>query len=264
MKLKSGNSTKQSLKILARLFFLVTAFVITDAQASECETLQFLRSKSQGVNIKNNSCETGDKVSVGSVFSLIPGGRLWLKAQADDSTDFQLICQNRATRAVDVNFSNKFLPWISPIGFAQCSGWINNKLSCHDDSGNKNDFICAIAVIKRPEFLKVTSLERTTSVKMRTINSDKKTQKIEVLAEPKLINAVVEYIRSEVGLCRNVYQVKRTVKVSWTLDVMGRIEMLSFAKGDHIEQQFLSCVTSVITNFAYPKFNEQVAFAQEL
>jgi hypothetical protein len=262
MKLKPGNSTNQ--RLLASIFFLVTAFVITNVQASECETLQFQRSKSQGVSIKNNVCETDDRVSVGSVFTLIPGSRLWLKAQADSSTDFQLICQSRAKRIVEVNISSKFLPWISPIGFSRCGAWVNNKLSCQDDRGSKNDFICAIAVIKRPEFLKVTSLERTTSVKMRTINSDKKKPKSEVLAEPELINSVVDFIRSEVGLCRDVYQVKRKIKVSWALDVMGQIEILSFAKGEHLDQQFRSCVTSVITKFAYPKFNEPVAFAQEL
>lgn len=256
--------TGEPLKILARLSFLVSALVIANAQAVECETMQFLKNKSQGVSIQNNLCEADDKVSVGSSFTLIPGGRLWLKAQVADSTDFQLICQNRAARVVEVKFSNTVLPWITPTGFAQCSNWKNNKLSCADDSKAKNDFICAIAAIKPLEYLKVTNLERTTSVKMRTINSDKKKTKIDELAKPELSYAVIATIRSEVSLCRDLYHVEGTVKVSWTLDVLGRIEKLLFANADHFEQQFRSCVASVINNFAYPKFKEHVAFSQEL
>lgn len=248
---------------MVRLFFLVTPLVTADVQAVECESMQLLKSKSQGVRVHNNSCEADDNVSVGSSFILIPGGRLWLKAKDIDNIDFQLICQNRATREVEVKFSNTVLPWITPTGFAQCSDWKNNRLSCADDSGAENDFICAIAAIKPAEYLKVTNLERTTSVKMRSIMTDKKT-KNDGLEKPDLSNAVVDSIRSEVGLCRDLYQVERTVKVYWILDVLGRIEKLSFANDDHLDQQFQSCVESIINNFAYPKFNENMAFSQKL
>ena len=249
---------------MVRLFFLVTPLVTVDVQAVECESMQLLKSKSHGVRVQNNLCKAENNVSVGSSFILIPGGRLWLKAQDIDNIDFQLICQNRAARVVDVKFSNSGLPWITPTGFTQCSDWKNNRLSCSDDSGEENDFICAIAAIKPSKYLKVTNLERTTSVKMRTIKSNEKKTKIDGLEKPDLSNAVVNSIRSEVGLCRDLYQVERTVKVSWILDVLGRIEKLSFANGDYFKRQFRSCVESVINNFAYPKFNQNMAFSQNL
>ncbi len=264
MKLECVKPSKQALKVLARLSFFVTAFVFADAQASGCENMQFLKEKSQGVSVQNNLCEIDDKVSVGASFILIPSGRLWLKAQAADSTDFQLICQNRAARVVDVKFSNTASPWITPKGFAQCSDWINNKLSCADDSGTKDEFICAIAVIKPPEYLKVTSLERTTSVKMRTVNSGAIKSDIGGLAEPGLIKEVADIIRLEVGLCRDLYQVKHAIKAFWTLDIIGRIDRLSFATDIHLEQQFRSCIESVINNLAYPEFTESVTFSPEL
>jgi len=256
--------TSEPLKMLARLFFLATALVITDAQAVECEAMQFLKNKSHGVSVLNNLCEANNKMSIGSRFILTPGGRLWLKAHTDNNIDFQLICQNRAARTVEVEFSNTFSPWITPKGFVRCSDWINHKLSCQNGRATKNDFICAIAVIKSPEYLKVTNLERTTSVKMRTVNADEKKSSINRLSDSELINAVMDVVRSEAGLCRDLYQVKHPVKVSWQLDVLGRIEKLSFANGGHIEQQFRSCVESVINNLAYPEFNEHVTFSTEL
>jgi hypothetical protein len=254
----------EPLKMLAMLFFLATALVITDAQAVECEAMQFLKNKSQGVSVLNNLCEAENKMSIGSRFILTPGGRLWLKAHTDNNIDFQLICQNRAARTVEVEFSNTFSPWITPKGFAQCSDWINHKLSCQNGRSIKNDFICAIAVIKPPEYQKVTNLERTTSVKMRTVNADKKRTETVRLSDPELINAVMVVIRSEVKLCRDLYQVEHPATVFWRVDVLGRIEKLSFANGDHLEPQFRSCVESVVKNVTYPKFNENVTFSPEL
>ncbi len=264
MKLKLVKSTKQVLMILVDYFILVTTLGIGNAQAVECEFMQFLKSKSQGVSVQKNLCEADNKVSIGSSFIINPGGRLWLKAQGLNNMDVQLICQNRARRAVEVKFSNTVSPWITPTGFAQCSDWKNNRLSCADVSGSENDFICAIAAIKTPVYLKVTNLERTTSVKMRSVKSDEKKTKIDELTKLELSNAVVDSIRSEVGLCRDLYQIERVIKVSWALDVLGRIEKLSFASGDHLGQKFRSCVESVINHFAYPKFNEDVAFSQQL
>jgi hypothetical protein len=263
MKLELVKLTKQPLITLTRLFLLVAVLVIVDAQADECTTMQFLKNKSQGISVQNNLCEVEDKVSVGSVFIMIPGARLWLKSQSAGNSGFQLICQNRVTRAVEVKFSNTVSPWIAPKGFAQCSHWINNKLSCADDRSTTNNFICATAVIQAPEYLKVSSLERTTSVKMRSINSDVKKPEISRLTEPELINAVVGYIRSEVELCRDLYRVEHAVNVTWALDSMHRIGKLSFANGNEFEQQFRSCAESVINNFSYPNFNEAVAFSLE-
>ena len=259
MKSELVKSTKQLKNMLIRLFFLATALVIVDAQAVECATMQFLKNKSQGISVKNNLCGVEDKVSVGSIFTMIPGARLWLKSQSADNTGFQLICQNRTTRPVEVKFSNTVSPWIVPKGFSQCSQWINNKLSCIDDDSTANDFICATAVIEAPEYIKVSSLERTTSVKMRSFNPDE----INRLTKPELINMVEGSIHSEVGLCRDLYRTKLVGKVTWTLDKIRRIEKLSFANTDNLDQQFHSCVESVIHNFSYPKFKEAVAFSLE-
>lgn len=251
--------TRLPLKVLTKILFFIAVLVIADVQAIDCETIKILKSKSQGVRVQNNVCKVDDRVSVESRFILDPGGRLWLKAQMTDNRNFQLICQNRAGREVEVKYLNKFLPWIMPTGFSQCSGWINNKLSCEDDHGTKNGFICAIAVIKPPKYLKVTSLERTTSVKMRTLKKG-----INKSATSELINIMAGDIRSEVGLCRNLYQVGWYVKATWILGTLGGIEKLSFTNTENVDHQFRSCVESVIYNFSYPEFNENVVFSVDL
>ena len=255
---------KKATHLLARLSFLVMALTIADVHAYECNLMQFQKNKSQGTNVRDNLCQTDEMVSVGSAFEVPPGGRLWLKASAAGSDDFQLICQNRAVRKVTVQFSSPFLPWITPKGLGQCSTWVDNKLSCADKRGTKNSFFCAIAVVNPPEYLKVTTLERTTSVKMRTVLNN--TQKMEAVTEPvpEIIEAVVIFIRSEVGLCRSLYQVDQALKASWTLDVLGRIEQLSLLNSHRFEQEFLGCVESVINDFEYPKFTERVNFSPKL
>jgi hypothetical protein len=256
--------TRPLLKMLTKILFFITVLVIADVQAVDCETMKLLKSKSQGVRVQNNVCDVDDRVSVGSRFILVPGGRLWLKAQTTDNRNFQLICQNRAGREVEVKYLNKFLPWIMPTGFSQCSGWINNKLSCEDGLGTKNDFICAIAAIKPPEYLKVTSLERTTSVKMRTFKKNINKSTTVGVATSELINIMAGDIRSEVGLCRNLYQVEWYVKATWVLGTLGSIEKLSFTNTENFDHQFRSCVESVIYNFSYPEFNENVVFSVDL
>ncbi|MCK5830367.1 MAG: hypothetical protein KAH20_08695 [Methylococcales bacterium] len=269
MTLKLGRPKKNILQISISLSLYIAVLLLIisvdiQAQAIDCNSMKFLKSKSQGISVNNNACVVDDMVSVGSRFLLIPGGRLWLKTQTADSRYLQLICQNRATREIEVELSNKFSPWIRPKGFTQCSDWINNKLSCSDEKGSKNDLICAIAVIEPLKYLKVSSMKRTTSIKLRTLKKGMNKSTLTRIERSELIKIMAGDIRSEVSLCRNLYQVERMVKATWTLGALGQIEKLLFSQTENIDHQFRSCVESVIYNFEYPEFSESVVLSVDL
>ncbi len=246
--------------VLVGLSFFVMAFVVGKARASECEIVQFLNNKSQAIQVKRNSCLSNDKVSLGTSFVISSGGRLWLKVNATEETDFQLICQNRGVKAVQVKYYSPFLPWIKPEGVGKCDAWVNNKLSCDEKNGAKNTFICAIAVIKRPEYLQVTTLERTTSVKMRNMGQVNQNMEMKLETKPANIQAVTKAIQSEVNLCRNLYNVNQAVNASWELDTSGRVARLSVENSNLLRAEFLSCIESAVQGFAYPRFSNNVMF----
>ncbi len=250
----------KKVNFLAGLSFLVMAFAVGKAGASECEIVEFLKNKSQAIQIKGNSCTADNQVSLGTGFVVAPSGRLWLKVNATKNTDFQLICQNRGGRTVEVKYYSPFLPWIKPEKVAHCDAWIDNKLSCSENNGAKSTFICAIAVIKRPDYLQLTTLERTTSVKMRNMVSETNVSEIMVDTRPENIHMVTEAIQSEVNLCRHLYQANQVINASWLLNISGQIEKLSFADGQSPGKEFLSCIETVVHGFVYPRFSDNVMF----
>lgn len=244
---------------LANIVFLLTAIVIAEAQAADCKILTLLSSKSQGVSVQNNLCVTDDKVSVGSNFILAAGGRLWLKALSQDNRDFQLICQNRMTNDVEVEFLNQSLPWVMPKD-AYCNKWADNKLSCADKSGNKNKLICVIAETKTSDYMKVTQLKRTTSVKMRTVIKEDDNNLSGKISKHELIKMIISNIQSEVGICRKLNQVEQNVKASWSISTDGQVEKLLLGNNSNIDQYFLSCASRVIHDFSYPESIEKMVF----
>ena len=250
--------------MVVRLSFLVIAFVVGKAQASECDVVEFLKNKSQAIQVKNNSCASNNKVSLGTGFVVAPSGRLWLKVNATENTDFQLICQNRGSLAVDVKYYSPFLPWIKPEKVAHCDAWIDNKLSCTEEKGVKNSFICAIAVIKKLDYLQLTTLERTTSVKMRNMGQKNDVRELVIDANPENIQVVTKAIKSEVNLCHILHKVNQFIGASWLLNTVGQVEKLSFANGKLVGKDYLSCIESAVHGFAYPRFTENVMFVMRL
>lgn len=264
MMLKELIIHKKRVNVLAGLSFLVMAFAVGNAWSSECETVNFLKNKSQAVQLKNNRCAKNNKVSLGTGFVVAPGGRLWLKVDATKDTDFQLICQNRGEKPVEIKYFSPFLPWIKPEKVVQCDAWINNKLSCSDQKGASSTFICAIAVIKRPQYLQLTTLERTTSVKMRNMVLENHVSEIILDATPENIQTVMKAIQSEVNLCRNLFEVNQAVNASWKLNaVSGQVVKFSI-DGKLLEKDFLSCIENVINSFVYPRFSKDVIFVTRL
>lgn len=249
--------------VLVGLSLLVMACVMASVHASECEVMQFLKDKSQAIQIQKNSCINDDKVSLGADFIVAPGGRLWLKVDATENTDFQLICQNRGATTVTVKYFSPFLPWVKPESVGHCGAWVDNKLSCSDKNGAKNSFVCAIAVIKRPEYLQLTTLERTTSVKMRNMGQEPYVENGLSVAKPETIKSITAVIRSEIKLCRNLFQVPKIINASWILDVSGQVEKLSFSNADAMGKSFMSCIETVVNSFDYPRFDEKVIFSSK-
>lgn len=250
MSINSKKSINISWKVIMILFLM---FPGTGIYASECGMMQFLAAKSSGVITQNNQCNDNRKVSLGTEFNMSSKARLWLKSLEDASSDshFQVICQNQSVTSVKLSVSSIFVPWINPEGLNNCSGWVNNKLGCDDAQGNHNRFFCVIANIKNPSFEGARKIERTTSVKMRKIDIGS--------SKPVDFSTVIAAIEPEIELCRNLYQIRQPINVSWTVTRSGSATDIDAQLDSLTNPQFSECVTSVISDFAYPGRSDNLA-----
>lgn len=249
-KLKRTKLTAACLKIL----IFISAFSSTVAYGSECGIMLFLKNKSRGVNVSDNSCKSTDDIALGTVFELMSGGRLWLKSQSapDTDSDFQVICQSRSMSPIQVSVSNIFLPWINPKGLKNCTSWVDHHMSCDDVNGNKNSFFCAIALIKRPDFNSAKEIERTTSIKLRKLGNNVSTEQL------------TKAMDQEAGLCRTLYKSGQQVDVEWTIDKSGsakNIQLKSFK--NPVDKQFIDCVMDVVKDFPYPVYSNEVSISHK-
>lgn len=240
--------------VMLRIFIFLFAFSGTNAYAAECGIMVFLKNKSRGVNVSENSCISADEIALGTVFELTSGGRLWLKSQsaADTDSDFQVICQSRSMSPIQVSVSNIFLPWINPKGLKNCTSWVNHHMSCDDVSGNKNSFFCAIALIQRPDFNSPKEIERTTSIKLRKLGKN------------VTIDQLTKAMDQEAGLCRSLYQSGQQVEIGWTIDMSGsakNIQLKSFK--NPADKQFVDCVMDVVKDFPYPAYSTEVSVSHK-
>ncbi len=253
MLLKKLKRTKPIAAFLT-IFIFISAFSSISAYGAECGIMLFLKNKSRGVNVSENSCKSADEIALGTVFELTSGGRLWLKSQSapDTDSDFQVICQSRSLSPVQVSVSNIFLPWINPKGLKNCTSWVDHHMSCDDVSGNKNSFFCAIALIKRPEYNSPKEIERTTSIKLRKLENNVS------------IDQLTKAMDQEAGLCRNLYQSGQQVDVAWTINKSGsakNIQLKSFK--NPVDKEFIDCVMDVVKDFSYPAYSNEVSVSHK-
>ena len=238
-------------KLFVPIFTIVLLVVIfpgTELRASECGMMRYLQERSSGVVIRNNQCHENAKISIGTEFELTSGARLWLKSlpQVNSDNYFQLICQNNSTSLVGLSVSSMFIPWINPKGLNNCSSWVDNKLSCEDLQGNKNQLFCVIASIKKPEFKVASKIERKTSVTMRNLDGIK-------------VDKIIAAIEPEIELCRALYQDRRPINVSWKINtsaIATNVQIHQARQGN--QQPLYECVKTVVSNFAYPKLTSSV------
>jgi len=240
--------------------FIYCLFVFSfEANATECGVLQLQDNRSSGVSVTANKCQEAPYISLGSVFDLSTKGRLWLKSNPSQSANanFQVICQNRTNNTVQLEFSDILLPWLTQAKLKNCSGWVDNKLSCEGSMGEEKGIYCVLAFNKSSSNDQKEPI-RTTSVKMRGIGLSNNSDKSPINSD---IKKILESIKPELVLCKNLNQISGKSKISWSVDQNSKSPQIDIISAKEVEDPLYSeCLKTVITSFSYPKFSEKVTF----
>lgn len=240
---------------VASLFLVSVIGSLANVNASECRSIYRQNSKSFGVFIKKNNCSQDTHISRGTRLELIPRGRLWFKSTPSDyvESEFQLICQNRSSNKVQLEFSDMLSPWLSLAKLNNCSGWVDNKLSCGSaDSGEKGIY-CVLAPIKTIPDIDQNQIKRTTSIKMRTIKGS--VEKIPYKNVDKSI--LLKVINADLQLCKKLNQITQTLEIKWTVEPNQNISIVEMTRSEKLIDE---CAKAVVSTFIYPEFSEKTTF----
>ncbi|MCK5872190.1 MAG: hypothetical protein KAG26_05145 [Methylococcales bacterium] len=234
------------------LFIVSFGFLVSlTVNAGDCRGLYVKDSKSSGMIVKKNNCSDSPHLSASSIIELAPQGRLWLTSitKNESRAKFQLICQNRSNQLLQLAFSERISPWLNLSTLKGCSGWVDNKLSCNE----KDQLIlyCVLPPIQPKIAAHSATIERTTSVRMRSFNNSNAQTKFDQ-------NKVLDRINLELQLCKQVNQITQTLVIEWIVDSEDKISV----KWGHttIDKALSSCVQAVVTTYPYPKFSKTRIF----
>ncbi len=237
------------------VFLIISLGLLTSLpiNAGECRGLYVKDSKSSGMIVKKNNCVDSPHLSAGSVVELAPKGRLWLKSVASDSisTKFQLICQNRSNQLLELEFSDNASPWLSLSKLTGCNDWVNNKLSCNGKKENQLALYCVSPPIQQKTVDDSGTIERTTSLKMRSFGKAN-------AQTPVNQQKVLDTINSELQVCKQLNQTTQTLTIQWTVDLDKKVAL--DWKGISVDSALSSCTEAVITTYPYPTFSEAKTF----
>lgn len=249
-------SNKRLVSLFLTAFLLLNSFY---AGAEECGVIQIQRNRSSGVSINTNGCNENPYISRGSVFDLSAKGRLWIRSNPSAFLDseFQMICQNRTAGTLQLHFSDALPPWLSQSKLKNCSGWVDNKLSCEGQNGEKNGVFCVLTFYKSVPGNKTFKIDRTTSVKMRGMEGLQKSYTNSILAAKK---QTIEAIKPEISLCKKINLMNRDIMINWTVinNEVKDINVASITKQHN--GGWSECFESVISTFSYPNFPEKMTF----
>lgn len=210
---------------------LLSSLAAGNAMAAECGQAKLIEAGSASVNVSKNKCQEQSRLSLGAVLELPSGSRMWVKFDPRSGESFQLICQNKSSASVSVNVASATAPGIKPQGLKNCEQWVGNKLSCESSDGEKNSFFCALAGVKQK--LSSAAPGVRTSVKMRALLG-------KVTMPPA--EEVIERIKPDVELCKNLYNISGKLDTSWSVS-LGAVKDLAV----HSENNDLvSCVEGVV------------------
>jgi hypothetical protein len=241
--------------------FLVNIFLLnsTNVNAEECGVIQIQQNRSSGVSIKGNNCKEFPYISIGTNFDLSAKGRLWVKSNPSAFLDseFQMICQNRTGSIIQLQFADTLPPWLSQAKLNNCSGWTDNKLSCEGQNGEKNGIYCVLTFYKSVPENKIYQIDRTTSVKMRSMESLQKSYTNSIQSTKK---QTIEAIKPEISLCKKLNQINQEIKINWTVLNREVKEVEIILMNKQIDGGWSECFESVISTFSYPNFPEKVTF----
>jgi hypothetical protein len=212
-------------------------------------------SKGSGVTVKRNNCSQPPYLSVGTVMELAPKGRLWLKSTPSEyvNSRFQLICQNRSSDSLQVEFSGMLSPWLSVPTL--CGSWVDNTLNCKAANGGQKGLYCVLSPLNERRASQSADPTRTTSVKMRELGGELRSSTGAVI---NFTQQKLDLIKSELYLCKSLNQIAAMDTMEWTVSTEGEVNVIK-ASG-MTNHALLACYKAVVTTFPYPIFAKQMTF----
>lgn len=247
---------KSKLLLTNALFILVYAHGVL---ADTCGVLHYLASKSNGVTVSGNACQSTDKIALGAEFNLMPGARLWFKTLAGSDADkIQGICQSRSTNPLSISVDSSQQPWIKPNNVIGCTAWDSNKMQCADHKGTAGALTCVLAAAV-PEAHTKGPEERTTSVRMRSLLLDDVAKSNGSALDSDKQDQIISALQTEADLCRAITPGAGTVDITWMVDKHGKVAQIKTYANSNVSsvqisnQQLTECITAVIKDFIYPK-----------
>ncbi len=250
------NSTKP-------IFICVISFLLLSSSpinATECGILQLKINRSSGINILKNACSKLPDVSSGSIFDLSPKGRLWLTSNTPkhSTASFQLICQNRTEYSLQIEFSDtQESPFLDQTRLNNCSGWTNKKLACNGSHGEQKGLYCILSMTKAAH-KNSGKVERTTSVKMRGLNSFINAENTQNASNKQQILAA---IRSDLQLCKALNQHTEVTKISWDVEQNAANKIIITSPSGLQNNSLSECVKTVVNTFTYPPLSQKTTFS---
>ncbi len=235
---------------------------INSGMAADCGVVRLLSNKSSGVTVSDNRCGQADSVSLGAVFDLSPGARLWFKSQTVTTDAHQGICLNRSPAKIRLQVNQDKQPWISPR-LETCSEWQNNKLQCTEPKTHEPLLVCVLAALTEAS---QGFEDRTTSVKVRGLPMLNEPNlaglDTELAAETIDVDSVVETMQLDIDLCRSVNPNARAVDLSWQV-LDGVVTSVSPAPNqlssrESNDKYWLECLTSVVKSATYPRLAKTI------
>ncbi len=238
--------------LLLSAIFLGMHQLEADAQQT---LMTLMGNRSSGYTVKNG---TGDKFEIDAKTQLILAskGRAWFKsAQVSDDNELTLICQNNSSEDVVMEFSASQWPWLNPVIYPVCSGWLNHKLVCQIGD-NANDVLSCGTLKRTANPFSNGKIERRTSVTMRSVlmpnNGSQLTEqsKKEFIAE----------IKTELQLCKKVNDYPASVDLFWRIRD-GEYHYLEVMLDDTPANRNLSqCFDSVLKGYSFKTFPDEQQF----
>lgn len=228
-----------------KLVWAIIGWVLAVANAAECGKIKFLTERSRGVEAKFTPCPDGREVAEGTILSLVPGARLWLKLPASDAgQEYQVVCQSRAKSTLVLLIESLNPPWLGSRSL-KCGPWDGSGFACDGVDGQPKLLVCAVGEFS---LAAVETLPRKgASIVLRSPEA------LDGLEEPSRRQQVLEAIEREGQLCHKLYGVGRKLRVEWTVDAQGQVTEVRADELEEGDSELAECIVRVVQSYPYPK-----------
>jgi len=251
-----------SMKLITTLFLnlsLLTPYTMSHAAESGCGVMSLMAKKSYNTDIQGNTCSK-NSIGIDTKLTLKPEARLWLQEINQNNTSLlrQLICQNKSNNNIELQLNKSEPPWIKVATSQVCNEWSNNKLLCTDTANNTASLYCIQSSLKIHPTQDNKKMERTTSVKVRSLLTSNLQVSIPLTDFSSLS------LGEEVSLCRDLYQDIAPITASWHLDSDATVKHLKVKPNRLLRHKphFINCVESVINAYPFPNSLQNLDISQ--